>query len=80
MDKIERKIDVKIDLNKSKAIEKLLNFQKLESEIDFVINQLHNKSEKKSRGINPIPVAKLFNLPYGSKIALLLTLYLEDKQ
>jgi hypothetical protein len=77
---IEKKIEVKIDLNKSKAVEKLLNFQKLESEIDFVINQLHNKTENKCKCVNPIPVAKLFNLPYGSKIALLLTLYLEDKQ
>ena len=60
-------------------MDKLLKLQKTQDEVDFVVKQLLSKMEGKCKCVNQIPLAKEFNLPYDSQIALLLTLLLENK-
>jgi hypothetical protein len=42
----------------------------LKNEIDFVIKQV--SKEKDCRRVNHIPIAKKYNLPYDSKLSMLI--------
>jgi uncharacterized 2Fe-2S/4Fe-4S cluster protein (DUF4445 family) len=53
------------------SLNEILELNNLKNEIDFVLKQLSNKMECKA--INQIPVAKKYNIPYGSKIASLIS-------
>ena len=68
---MEKNINIKVNLDKGTLLSEILQSSNLEKEIDFVTNQL----SKGRKTLNPIPIAKKYNLNYDSKLVKLLALF-----